>query len=683
MFKKYPFVRQNNLKDCAAASVMMIVKYYKGNINMNKLIEMLKITRKGTTAYHIVETLKELGFNAYGKKEQKLDKTKIPFIANVIINNSYKHFVVVYEVQDKYVLLADPSDRIKKISIQEFKKIWTGINILMYPEKPIVRIKNQNYLKIIKKIITPNLNIIIKIGFLSLIMTITGIIGSFFFQKLIDNLNNNIKLICLIFVVITIIKILSNYLRNKLLIKFINITDNYFTKNTFKQIIILPYIYYHNHTTGEIVSKINDLNIVRDTISKLLITLFIDLPLTLFSGILLYSINKILFLIIILTTISYIIIIKIFHKRINININKTLNNKANLNSYMIEAISGFKTIQGLNLKEKINKIFETKHDKYLNQNLKLENTLNNQILLKDIISNICNITILIIGIYFIKESQMSLSIFITYNILTNLFLDPIRNIIDLDFEMKEVITTIKRVLDLSEDTYKQNDEKINLIEFRNMSYTFDDENYILKNINLKINKGEKIIISGKSGSGKSTLLKILKGYYLNYEGKVLINNKPINACYNKINYITGKETIFTTSIQKNIEIKGSKDLNKIKQMCYLDEIAQENDLGYHTLLEENGFNISDGQKQRIVLARSLQDFSLLIIDEGLNALDINLERKILKNLFKYYKDKTIIIISHRLNNLDLFDRFIKLEDGQITLDNIKEKDILKKHRKDW
>ena len=118
-------------------------------------------------------------------------------------------------------------------------------------------------------------------------------------------------------------------------------------------------------------------------------------------------------------------------------------------------------------------------------------------------------------------------------------------------------------------------------------------------------------------------------------------------------------------------------------MCYLDEIAQENDLGYHTLLEENGFNISDGQKQRIVLARSLQDFSLLIIDEGLNALDINLEREILKNLFKYYKDKTIIVISHRLNNLDLFDRFIKLEDGQLTLDNIKEKDILKNHRKDW
>lgn len=675
MFKKYHFVKQNNLKDCAAASVMMIVKYYKGNISMNRLTEMLKITRKGTTAYHIVETLKQLGFNACGIKEKQLNETTIPFIANVIINNSYKHFVVVYEVTAKYVLVADPADKIKKISIEEFKQIWTGINILMYPEKPIVRIKNQNHLKIIKKIITPNLNIIIKIGFLSLIMTITGIIGSFFFQQLIDNLNNDIKIICLIFIIIITIKILSNYLRNKLLIKFIHITDDHFTKDTFKRIIILPYLYYHNHTTGEIVSKLNDINIIRDTISKLLVMLFIDLPLTLFSGLLLYNINKTLFLIIILTTISYMIIIKIFHKCINTNINNTLNYKADLNSYMIEAISGFKTIQGLNLKEKINKTFETKHNKYLNQNLKLENILNNQILLKDIISNTCNIIILIVGIYLIKENQISLSIFITYNILTNLFLDPIRNIIDLDFEIKEAIVTIKRVLDLSEDKYKQNDEKINLVEFRNMSYTFDEQNYILKNINLKINKGEKILISGKSGSGKSTLLKILKGYYLDYEGEVLINNKPVNSCYNKINYVTGKETIFTTSIKENIEIKGSKDLNKIKKMCYLDEIAQENDLGYYTLLEENGFNISDGQKQRITLARSLQNFSLLIIDEGLNALDINLERKILKRLFRYYKDKTIIVISHRLNNLDLFDRYIKLEDGKIKVDSKKECNI--------
>ena len=108
-------------------------------------------------------------------------------------------------------------------------------------------------------------------------------------------------------------------------------------------------------------------------------------------------------------------------------------------------------------------------------------------------------------------------------------------------------------------------------------------------------------------------------------------------------------------------------------MCLLDEIVDKLDLGYYTLIEEDGLNFSGGQKQRIALARALQNFSMLIIDEGFSGLDINLERKIIKKLFKVYNDKTIIIVSHKLNNLDLFDRFIKLEKGVITLDESKAK----------
>ena len=84
------------------------------------------------------------------------------------------------------------------------------------------------------------------------------------------------------------------------------------------------------------------------------------------------------------------------------------------------------------------------------------------------------------------------------------------------------------------------------------------------------------------------------------------------------------------------------------------------------LIEENGFNLSGGEKQRIVLARTLlRHFDILIIDEGLNQVDINLERKILNNVFKYYKDKTIIVVSHRLDNLDLFDNLVEIEDGVV------------------
>jgi len=122
MFKRYPFIRQEGLKDCGAACVFMIVKYYGGYVSMNKLNEMLKTTKKGVTAFHITKTLNYLGFNSYGLKLDKLKPTKVPFISNVIIRNSYRHFIVVYEVTNSYVLIADPADKIKKINAKPIEK---------------------------------------------------------------------------------------------------------------------------------------------------------------------------------------------------------------------------------------------------------------------------------------------------------------------------------------------------------------------------------------------------------------------------------------------------------------------------------------------------------------------------------------------------------------------------------
>ena len=101
-------------------------------------------------------------------------------------------------------------------------------------------------------------------------------------------------------------------------------------------------------------------------------------------------------------------------------------------------------------------------------------------------------------------------------------------------------------------------------------------------------------------------------------------------------------------------------------MVYVDDIIKDNILSYDYNLEENGANISGGQRQRIILARALlKNSKIILIDEGLNEIDINLERKILKNIFSYYKDKTIIIISHRLENIDLYNRVINIENGLI------------------
>ena len=265
--------------------------------------------------------------------------------------------------------------------------------------------------------------------------------------------------------------------------------------------------------------------------------------------------------------------------------------------------------------------------------------------------------------------MLTLSELITYNVLVSFFLNPIRNIIDLDFEIKEAINSLKRVLSLTE--FKKEKTKPNLngdIVFQNFSITLDDVSYILSNINLTIREKSKVLITGESGSGKSTLLKIIKGYYQKYEGKFQIDSKNIYDSSNII-YIAQKEILFTGTINYNLTLKGSNDLSSIINICHVKEIINDNELGYNALLEEDGFNISGGQRQRIALARALHDFDILLIDEGLNGLDTNLERKILKKLFNKYEEKTVIIVSHRLDNLDLFDHLIKLDKGQIAIDS--------------
>ena len=171
------------------------------------------------------------------------------------------------------------------------------------------------------------------------------------------------------------------------------------------------------------------------------------------------------------------------------------------------------------------------------------------------------------------------------------------------------------------------------------------------------------MVLGSSGSGKSTLFKILKQNYEIKRDKVYINGIDINDYkLNNIVYVSQNEILFSDTIENNI----GNDIYKVSKICLVDEIVKKTQLGYKTLIEENGFNLSGGEKQRIILSRALANpFDILIIDEGLSQVDTNMERVIIKNILKEYQDKTIIFISHRLDNIDLFNQVIKIEKGKI------------------
>ena len=687
--KKYPIVLQDEIKDCGVSCIQMILKYYGGYVKKSNLLEMTKTSKKGTTAFNIKDTLINLGFNCKGIKcdlnDINKDNIVLPCIASVTIDKSYKHFVVIYEInfKKKYLVIGDPADKVKKIKYEDFIKIFNNILLTFYPIKTITLEKETSQTSFIFNLLKPHKKILFNIFILSIFITSFSIITSFYTEYMFNSLNYFSKkyllFIFCIFFSIYILKIFSDYFRNKLLLFINQKLDLVLTLDVFEKIIKLPYNYYQNRTTGDVISRIYDLESVREMISKVALSIFVDLPLTLISLFVLYFINKTLFTIGLIILILYFIIIVIFRRVFYDYIRKIQVKKGESTSLMIESISGFETVKGMHIESNIKEKFEKRYVKYLKDVFKFQDLFFLQNLFKEIIDNIGFIIITLIGCLLVINDSMNIGRLLTFTSLLVYFLDPIKNIINLDTMIKEAKNALKRILDII--TYE--DEKNGLvgnfcngdIEFKNLDFSFNNRDYILKNINLKIKKGSKVMVVGKSGSGKSTLFKILMGFYKSKNNKVFINdidlnNYDINTLNNNVFYLGQNEILFNDTLYNNLVFGNSKSskILDVSKICFVDELLDSN-LGYNMMIEENGFNLSGGEKQRIILARALlKKFNILIIDEGLSQVDVNMERKILKNVFDKFKDKTIIFISHRLDNLDLFDNLIKIENGVV--DNV-------------
>jgi len=663
MRKKFPFYAQEGIKDCASASILMILKYYKGSINHVKLSEMLKTSKRGTTAFHIVETLSRLGFHAEGIKTDINGITFLPVIAHVVINYSYKHYVVIYQIdyKKKKVLIADPAKGFVTYSFKHFQDVWNGIIITMYPIKQITYENDTPLYKYIYDLIKPYKFKIFKIGILSFLITLESIIISFIFHLIFNPTFNLINLFLFLF----ISKSILEYVRNNLLLYLTNRIDEDITLQSFTKIINLPYSYYQDRTSGEIISKINDLKNVKIFINQLIIILFTDIPLIILSSICLIILNDTISLIsFILLTLMVIITIK-YHSILKKYMYLTKSDNSDSMSFMVEATEAFETIKGIRLEKKIINKFKEKYNSLLSNNFKLGKFYNKQFFYKDLIISLGNLFIIIIGLYLVQKNHLKFEVFITSVILLSYLIESIKNVLGLNLEFSDFVLSLKRIIDIT--SYKKdhsNDSSTLVID--NVFFSFDDRKNILNNVTLKFNSSEKIILVGESGSGKSTLLKLLMKYYIPYEGKVMTK-------YNTT-YISQNEKLFTGTLKDNLTFYNDNDLSKIIDICHLKEIIDKDDLKLNQLIEENGFNLSGGEKQRIILARALmKKFDVLLIDEALNEVDISMERKILKNIFKEFPSKTIIFVSHRLDNADIFDRLIKMKQGTIIFDKKKNK----------
>ena len=352
-----------------------------------------------------------------------------------------------------------------------------------------------------------------------------------------------------------------------------------------------------------------------------------------------------------------------------------------VNSYIVQGIMNVDTIKGSHLEKRLIDKFTLQYKSFLERIYKFKVIENIHYFLKINIEDASNIIIYGLGSFYIIKKEITLSDFILYQTFLNYFKNSFLSLIALIEEYSSYKIALERIEDIfmiSKDNFDNNYFYLSYqlkgdIVFNNISYKIGSK-VLLNRLNLIIKKGEKVLLSGDSGCGKSTLLKMLLRYIEIDYGHIKIDNIDINHYHlenirTNITYVTSNEYLFTDSLKNNILLYKEcqeEEFQKVCKICFVNDIVENKLAGYNSLIEENGFNLSTGEKQRIILARSiLRRSNIYIFDEALSGIDIVRERKILKEIFEYLKDKTIIVISHRFNNKKCFNRILRMENGKI------------------
>ncbi len=679
-------VLQDGIKDCGICSLLSIIRFYGGDVSKEYLREITNTTKDGVSFYQLIEASKLLGLDAIGMNGDitKIQENNLPCIAHIIVNKNYKHFVVIYKIDNKkkLVTLMDPAKGKKVISFSEFNLLSSGNFIFFTKVKNLPILKKRNIIfKQVNKFIKKYRLILLLLILLIINYFVLNIIISFYFKYILTfsinyNITDNIYFISSIILVLYILSSVINLIKNKITNKLFLIFDSILTTNTFKQILLLPYLFYKNRTSGEVLARIRDLNIVKNYLIKVFLSIFDFISIIIFS-VLIFSINKYFAVIIIFFSIVLLIIMFLFNKRKTILIKRIKSVEDLVNSHLIEAVTSVETIKGSHLEKRYIDTFLLKYNSLLDRQLKYINLVEIMDFIKTNVHSILIVALYSIGGIYIIKGTMNISSIIILQSFLQYYYDSFQNIISIinDYsEYKIVKERVEELFLIKEESFVGNYfylsyKLLGNIEISNLNYKISSKN-IFSNLDINIKYGEHLLISGESGCGKSTLMKMIMRYIEVPYGIIKIDGIDINHYHlenirKNITYVTSSEYLFTDTIRNNIILNNNileEEFLKICKICMVDEICSS----YEDLIEENGFNFSSGERQRIILARSLvRNSNIYIFDEALGQIDITKEKKILTSIFDYLKGKTVIVISHRFNNKKLFDRVVKLSEGRI------------------
>ena len=610
----------------------------------------------------------------------------------LFIKSKNKKIVICFDVNKESVIVGEPNDEIKEISLESFQEIYANnelLEVLIFTKTP--RTPTRKFgLSWFKPAIKKHRKALTEVLIASIFVQIFQLMNPLIIQQIIDKVigQNGINTLPVLAVLLFSFSIFENVLtavRTNLFIDTTNRIDLSLGEEIIDHLLRLPLTYFDKRPVGELSSRLAEMEQIRSFLTGTALTVLLDAIFSfLYIGIMLiYSwILTIVALLVapVLASITFLV---------SPVIRRQLRRKAELNAntqnHLVEILTGIQTVKAQNIELNSRWRWRNRYTKYISEGYKNAITSTTSNSLSQFLNQASSLAVLCVGTFLVLKGQLTLGELIAFRIISGYVTTPLLRLANLYQGFQQTAISIERIGDILNNVQESTKEdKLNIplppikgkVSYEDLSFRFNKKGPLqLSQVSLDIKEGEFVAIVGQSGSGKSTLMKLLSRLYDPDGGKISIDGYDISkvelySLRRQIGIVPQDSLLFDGSVEDNISLSikdaSSDEIVQAAKVACAHDFIMTLPVGYASKVGERGTNLSGGQRQRIAIARTvLQNPKLLIMDEATSALDYETERKVSLNLMEFFRGTTVFFITHRLTSITHADRIVMMHNGKI------------------
>ena len=694
--------------DCGPACLTMIAAHYGRHYTLDHLREQCFIGREGVSLLGISKAAEQIGFRTVGGR-LTFDKLAEKALLPCVVHWNQEHFVVVYAIRKKKkeytVSVADPGKGLVTYPREAFCRHWIstctggeekGIALLLEPtqlfyEQEGDRLPSENRIRFLWKYLIKYKRFFGQLILGLFIGSLLQLIFPFLTQAIVDTgiQGKDIGFIWLVLIaqmVLLFSRTAIDFIRRKILLHISTRINVSLISDFFIKLMKLPMKFFDTKLTGDLLQRIEDHRRIENFLTNQTISIVFSVFTFMIFSIVLFVYHLPIFTVFITGSILYGLWIRIFLKKRRLLDYKMFEQQGMNRNVVYQLITGMQEIKLQGCEQRKRWEWEDVQADLFDVNMQSLNLRQNQEAGGIFINELKNILVTVLAATAVINGSLTLGMMLSIQYIIGQLNSPVEQLMSFIYQWQDVSISLDR---MSEIHTRQNDEGMGRsiaalprdvetdIHIRNVCFRYDGArpDYVLEGIDLHIPQGKVTAIVGASGSGKTTLIKLLLGYYMPNEGELLVggeNLSQFNPAWwrTQCGAVMQEGYLFSDTIARNIAVSDDEiDTDRLRhaaQTAHIAEYIEGLPLGYNTKIGQDGQGVSQGQRQRILIARVVyKNPPFVFLDEATNALDANNERAIVENLSEFYKGKTVVVVAHRLSTVKHADRIVVLEGGRI------------------